>query len=319
VRTLSELEGLGRTALADRFGVAGVLAHRLAQGEDEPLRPRPSQERLREMMDIGDASSGPALQRVLGVLVDRLLARPEREGRTLRVIVLFARLLAGGGWRERVVLRQALSERERVVLALSARLELLPAPAATLGLVVEHFGPPGGEQRSLLAQGDAVRGARLREEVTCPGRTRCCGPSAWTPTRACPSGGCCSRRCRADGCARGVLCAVSVRPRRCRGDSTPWGQAPAPGASRAASGVGRAVNLPRPARVRIGRGGVPVEVDGRAVELLRESWLVEDRWWTAEPLRRRYWELVDERGRNVVVFRDMAGERDGGGWFTQGT
>ena len=50
---------------------------------------------------------------------------------------------------------------------------------------------------------------------------------------------------------------------------------------------------------------MPVEVNGEAIEPLRESWLVEDRWWTAEPLRRRYWELVSERGRNVVVFHDL--------------
>ncbi len=46
-------------------------------------------------------------------------------------------------------------------------------------------------------------------------------------------------------------------------------------------------------------------MNGEAVESLRESWLVEDRWWTAEPLRRRYWELVGERGRNMVVFHDL--------------
>ena len=59
----------------------------------------------------------------------------------------------------------------------------------------------------------------------------------------------------------------------------------------------RALNqLPRPARVRWAPAMLPVEVDGEAIESLRESWLVEDRWWTAEPLRRRYWELVGERG-----------------------
>ena len=47
---------------------------------------------------------------------------------------------------------------------------------------------------------------------------------------------------------------------------------------------------------------------------MRESWLVEDRWWTAEPLARRYWELVGERGRNVVVFHDLRS----GGWFVPG-
>jgi hypothetical protein len=70
-----------------------------------------------------------------------------------------------------------------------------------------------------------------------------------------------------------------------------------------ASGV--ALNLPRPVGVRTGRGGVPVEVDGQAIELVRESWLVEDRWWTAQPLRRRYWEGVTTSGRNVVVFHDL--------------
>jgi hypothetical protein len=46
-------------------------------------------------------------------------------------------------------------------------------------------------------------------------------------------------------------------------------------------------------------------VDGRQVAQVRESWLVEDRWWTEQPLRRRYWEVVTGCGRNVVVFRDL--------------
>jgi hypothetical protein len=83
----------------------------------------------------------------------------------------------------------------------------------------------------------------------------------------------------------------------------------------------RALNPPRPARVRFdpAHPGRPVKVDGEAIESLRESWLVEDRWWTDEPLRRRYWELVGERGRNVVVFHDLTGAdgRGSGGWFVQ--
>jgi len=67
----------------------------------------------------------------------------------------------------------------------------------------------------------------------------------------------------------------------------------------------RALNAPRPARVRWGEGR-PAEVNGEAVEALRESWLVEDRWWSAEPLRRRYWDLV--------VFHDLCSGR----WFVQG-
>jgi hypothetical protein len=82
------------------------------------------------------------------------------------------------------------------------------------------------------------------------------------------------------------------------------------------------LNLPRRARVRMGPGGVPLQVDGRAIELVRESWLVEDRWWTAQPLRRRYWEVVSTDGRNLIVFHDLAvGAAQGwaGGWFAQGS
>lgn len=78
--------------------------------------------------------------------------------------------------------------------------------------------------------------------------------------------------------------------------------------------VARTLNQPRAVRVRWGER-MPAMVDGEAIESLRESWLVEDRWWTAEPLRRRYWELVGRRGRNVVVFHDL----HGGGWFAQGS
>lgn len=76
--------------------------------------------------------------------------------------------------------------------------------------------------------------------------------------------------------------------------------------------IARTLSRPRQARVRW-NGAAPVAVDGEAVEALRESWLIEDRWWTAEPLRRRYWELVGVRGRNVVVFHDLCS----GDWFLQ--
>jgi hypothetical protein len=62
---------------------------------------------------------------------------------------------------------------------------------------------------------------------------------------------------------------------------------------------------PRAVRVRAGEGGRPLAVEGRPVMSVRESWLVEDRWWTDAPVRRRYWEVVTEDGRDLVVFRDI--------------
>jgi hypothetical protein len=73
------------------------------------------------------------------------------------------------------------------------------------------------------------------------------------------------------------------------------------------------MGLPRPARVTTVTGGRPRTVDGHPIEAVRESWLVEDRWWTARPLRRRYWEVVSTSGRNLVVFHDLSA----GGWFVQ--
>ena len=52
-----------------------------------------------------------------------------------------------------------------------------------------------------------------------------------------------------------------------------------------------------------------------AVDAIREEWLVEDRWWTPKPLRRRYFELVLADGRNVVVFHELTG--NAGRWFLQ--
>jgi protein ImuB len=163
--TLGELAALGRDAVADRFGAPGVLARRLARGEDQPLRTRPLEERLAETLELGEANSGPALERVLGVLIDRLLARAERRGRTLRALIVSAQLVEGGTWRERVVLREALSDPRRMRLALAPRLGSLPAPAAALRLEAERFGPPQGAQGALLEGDREARRARLGEAV----------------------------------------------------------------------------------------------------------------------------------------------------------
>jgi hypothetical protein len=65
--------------------------------------------------------------------------------------------------------------------------------------------------------------------------------------------------------------------------------------------------------VRATTEGTPLAIDGQSVAYVRESWLVEDRWWTEQPLRRRSWELVGESGRDFVVFHDLASGR----WLRQ--
>ena len=59
--------------------------------------------------------------------------------------------------------------------------------------------------------------------------------------------------------------------------------------------------------------GTPRRVNRQSVSLVREEWRVVDRWWTEEPVSRRYFDVVLESGQNEVVYRD----EEGGGWFTQ--
>jgi hypothetical protein len=75
----------------------------------------------------------------------------------------------------------------------------------------------------------------------------------------------------------------------------------------------RRLGAPRPAPVSAAGDGRPDALAGQPVEAVAEEWVVEDRWWTGRPLRRRYFELVLRNGRNAVVFRDLAE----GGWFEQ--
>ena len=70
---------------------------------------------------------------------------------------------------------------------------------------------------------------------------------------------------------------------------------------------------PKPVAVAAADDGRPETIGGRAVEAVRESWLVEDRWWSDRPLRRRYWEVVTADGRNLVVFRELRSGR----WYAQ--
>jgi hypothetical protein len=75
----------------------------------------------------------------------------------------------------------------------------------------------------------------------------------------------------------------------------------------------RRLNEPRAALVVSTGSGIPRYVNRQPVALVREEWRVVDRWWTEEPVSRRYFEVVLESGQNTVVYRDE--ERSC--WYTQ--
>jgi protein ImuB len=170
IRTLGELAELPASAMAERFGHPGLLARELACGHDTPLDPRRPPEPVGERIDLPEAASGPQLERALELLVARVLARRERRGRTVRSLGLSARFVEGGTWRTRVTLRQPSAESDRIRTALVTRLAELPAPAESLGVEVEAFGPPAHDQGRLM--GDSPTAVRRRRIADAVGQAR---------------------------------------------------------------------------------------------------------------------------------------------------
>lgn len=165
IRTLGELATLPVPAMSERFGHPGLLALDLARGRDAPLEPRTPPEPVTERIDLPEAAFGQQLEQALELLIARVLARRERRGRSLRAVALSARFVAGGTWRVPATLRQASADPERIKLALATRLGELPAPAESLALEVEAFGPPARDQTRMLDGGETEKRARLTEAV----------------------------------------------------------------------------------------------------------------------------------------------------------
>ncbi len=127
-------------------------------------------------MRLGEANSGLLLERTLEVLVDRLLARPQRRGRTLRAITISARLVGAGRG-----VRRWCSARRCPIRGGSASRS--PSACSCYRLRLwrcswrsRSSDPPDGDQGSLL---DGERAARLTRLQDAIGQVRAlAGPNA---------------------------------------------------------------------------------------------------------------------------------------------
>jgi protein ImuB len=169
VRTIGQLAGLPGAAVAERLGSDGRRAWSLAgghatDGQDRRVSPRRPAAALYETLEFPEAVGNElTLRRGLGVLLDRLLARPERAGRPPRKVAVWARLVGGASWRRTVTLREPTADPARLRAALAPKLAELPAPALKLRLEVSELAEHTGEQLELVAaEGDVLQG-RLRE------------------------------------------------------------------------------------------------------------------------------------------------------------
>jgi len=165
VRTLGELAGLPGAAVADRLGPDGRRAWSLARGGSSGRveARRPAAE-LAETLEFPEAVGNElTLRRALWVLLDRVLARPERAGREPRRLAVSARLVGGGSWRRSVTLREATAAVARLRAALGPKLTELTAPVLKLRLELAELGESTGRQLELVRlEGDELR-VRLKE------------------------------------------------------------------------------------------------------------------------------------------------------------
>jgi nucleotidyltransferase/DNA polymerase involved in DNA repair len=165
IRTIGQLARLPGDAVAERLGPDGRRAWSLARGErDRRIAPRRPAEVLHETLEFPEAVGNElTLRRGLAVLVERLLARPERAGRPPRKLALWARLPGGASWRRTVTLREPTADLARLRLALGPKLAELPAPVLKLRLEIAELAEHTGEQLELIrGEGEALQG-RLRE------------------------------------------------------------------------------------------------------------------------------------------------------------
>jgi protein ImuB len=286
IDTLGEFALLRRVQIAERFGRVGLTARDLVHGVEPPLRPRKPAESLTETIELFDDAEPQAaergaltadLERALELLIERLLARPERAGRTLRGFELLANFVEGGSWSGRGIMRTPTADPGRIGMIAAQKLSELPRPVSALTLTVDGFGPPEHESQTLFGDDSPDRrAARLR---TASEQAR---KAAGSPEKV-------ARVLRLDAASR-------IPERR-----TALSPGPVP------------MQQPRPTPVSEAKDGSPLRVKDRRVDSERERWVVEDAWWTPRPVRRRYFEVVLEGGVNTVLFQDLASRR----WYQQ--
>ena len=276
VRTIGGLAALPDASVAERLGADGRRAHGLARGGSKRrVRGRRQPAEIVESLDLprGRRQRAHAAARVRGA--PRSGAGPAGAGRTLHPQD-----------------RTLGPARRRWVVAADG-----DAPRSDRGARAAKGSPRSEARRVARARPGAQARARRPDRVA--GDAARARPSRRSGNPLAPAGG-------LEAGARQHRIRLCLQRRRSLALVSDTG---IPSTSRSA---GR-VNEPRSALVEPGFDGTPRTVNRQAVALVREEWHVVERWWTEEPVRRRYFEVVLEGGQNTVVFRD----EERGSWFTQ--
>jgi len=162
IRRLRDLAALPATVVRDRFGYEGQRAWLLAAGHDsERIEPRAVAPALREMLALGEPiATEQAMAHAVRLLLDRLLARPERAGRAPRSLRVGARLAGGGSWEEHVPLREPSSDRKLLEMVATPRLIALGTPIDQIAIELSALTDAHRQGTLLRAEGEERRERR---------------------------------------------------------------------------------------------------------------------------------------------------------------
>jgi nucleotidyltransferase/DNA polymerase involved in DNA repair len=151
LETIGEVACLSLMELQSQFGFEGKRLWQIANGiDEEPLYPRPQNERVEASLSFEAPVAGVE---VMVAAAKQLLSRllPSLRGRAARQITLQAELVTGRGWERQVVLREAVSESDRLSFVLRSSLQNAPPPNAVRSISLRLGGLTGeaGKQLSL--------------------------------------------------------------------------------------------------------------------------------------------------------------------------
>ena len=162
LRTIGQVAALPHASVLDVLGRDGERAWQMARGDDDArISPRVPPEPLGECLDFPDSVGAlPALEAAMRMLIARVCDRVIARGRSVRSVVLRARLEDGGSWTSAVALREATADAARIGVACIPRLSGIGAPVAHLAIEVDAGGPAGAGQMTLVARPDDERRRR---------------------------------------------------------------------------------------------------------------------------------------------------------------
>ncbi len=290
ISTLGEVTNLPRETLASRFGNQGILAHRLASGEDRALDPRDIPQELSVSMEFEDPLE--AMDAVLFAgrnIVERLLARLRSSGVAPHAVEIAATPLTGKPrvrvWRS----AEPLTERalyDRVRWQLSAWVETAGVVGGVTALRVSPHDLSGeGRQMGLLSdESSAVETERalVRAQALL-------GPDA--VLQSAPQGG----RMPAEKVSWSRWGEEPVSPER--DEEAPWpGATPSPAPALVHSKL-RPIEIEwdegLPSRIRLGTRWEPVLT-------WSGPWRLSGRWWSGEKDADRF-QIVTSAGAFLCV------------------